>query len=174
MIISVILITLSLDSVWISLGENWCWSPLGLKGLRYYSSERGSLFFYLCTKTVALKSDIRVLQTNIWTTNLLFLSPQNNVFLNFIFLGSKLPDSSLNQSTVLLSGKNINYGDYLKKIISPSELGILNATPFSLNLWYCILKSSDKKQIQCKVHSVYFVINFNLWFCFNSWSKNAQ
>ena len=32
-IISLILITLSLDQVWISLGENWCWSPLGLKGL---------------------------------------------------------------------------------------------------------------------------------------------
>ena len=28
-----ILITSSLDNVWISLGENWCWSLLGLKGL---------------------------------------------------------------------------------------------------------------------------------------------
>ena len=37
MIISLILITLSLDKVCIhvSLGENWCWSPLGLKGLTY-------------------------------------------------------------------------------------------------------------------------------------------
>ena len=26
-----ILITLSLDNVWILLGENWCWSPFGLK-----------------------------------------------------------------------------------------------------------------------------------------------
>ena len=33
-IISIILITLSMDNVWISLGENTCWSPLGLKGLR--------------------------------------------------------------------------------------------------------------------------------------------
>ena len=33
MIILLILITLSLDSVWILLGENWSWSPLGLKGL---------------------------------------------------------------------------------------------------------------------------------------------
>ena len=32
-IILFILITLSLDSVWILLGENWSWSPLGLKGL---------------------------------------------------------------------------------------------------------------------------------------------
>ena len=32
-IILLVLITLSLDNVWISLGENWCWSPLGLKGL---------------------------------------------------------------------------------------------------------------------------------------------
>ena len=28
-----ILITLSLDNVWILLGENWCWTLLGLKGL---------------------------------------------------------------------------------------------------------------------------------------------
>ena len=33
MIILLILITLSLDSVWILLGENFCWSLLGLKGL---------------------------------------------------------------------------------------------------------------------------------------------
>ena len=29
----IILLTLSLDSVWILLGENCCWSLLGLKGL---------------------------------------------------------------------------------------------------------------------------------------------
>ena len=33
-IIFSILIIISLDNVWISLGENWCWSPLGLKGLK--------------------------------------------------------------------------------------------------------------------------------------------
>ena len=33
-IISLILITLFLDNVWILLGENWCWSLLGLKGLK--------------------------------------------------------------------------------------------------------------------------------------------
>ena len=33
MIIKLILITLSLDNVWILLGENWFWSLLGLKGL---------------------------------------------------------------------------------------------------------------------------------------------
>ena len=38
-IILLILITLSLDSVWISLGENWCWSLLGLKGLRSHDGE---------------------------------------------------------------------------------------------------------------------------------------
>ena len=32
MIIWLILITISLDNVWILLGENWCWSLLGLKG----------------------------------------------------------------------------------------------------------------------------------------------
>ena len=38
MIISLILITLSLDKIWILLGENWCWSPLGLKGLTQIST----------------------------------------------------------------------------------------------------------------------------------------
>ena len=33
-IILLILITLSLDSVWILLGENCCWSLLALKGLK--------------------------------------------------------------------------------------------------------------------------------------------
>ena len=32
-IIWLILITISLDNLWILLGENWCWSLLGLKGL---------------------------------------------------------------------------------------------------------------------------------------------
>ena len=34
MIILLILITLSLDNVWKMLGENCCWSLLGLKRLR--------------------------------------------------------------------------------------------------------------------------------------------
>ena len=38
-IILLILITYSLDIVWISLGENWCWSLLGLKGLRLVISS---------------------------------------------------------------------------------------------------------------------------------------
>ena len=33
-IILLILIILSLDNVWILLGENWCWSLLGLRGLK--------------------------------------------------------------------------------------------------------------------------------------------
>ena len=33
-----ILITVSLDNLWISLGENCCWSLLGLKGLKYEHS----------------------------------------------------------------------------------------------------------------------------------------
>ena len=33
-IILLILITLSLNNVWISLGENCCWTLLGLKGLK--------------------------------------------------------------------------------------------------------------------------------------------
>ena len=34
LIILLILITTCLDNVWISLGENWCWLLLGLKGLK--------------------------------------------------------------------------------------------------------------------------------------------
>ena len=34
LIILLILITICLDNLWISLGENWCWSLLGLKGLK--------------------------------------------------------------------------------------------------------------------------------------------
>ena len=37
MIISLLLITLSLDKVGILLGENWCWSPLGLEGFMQIS-----------------------------------------------------------------------------------------------------------------------------------------
>ena len=39
MIILLILITLSSDSVWILLGENCCWSLLALKGLIQFPSE---------------------------------------------------------------------------------------------------------------------------------------
>ena len=39
MIILLILITLSLDNVWICNGENWCWSPLGLTGLNRSGPE---------------------------------------------------------------------------------------------------------------------------------------
>ena len=35
-IILSVLLTLSLENVWIMLGENWCWSLLGLKGLRVH------------------------------------------------------------------------------------------------------------------------------------------
>ena len=39
MIILLILITLSLDNVWICFGENWCWSPLGLTRLNSSGPE---------------------------------------------------------------------------------------------------------------------------------------
>ena len=41
MIILLILITLSLDSVWILLGENCCWSLLGIKGLKIWVVGQG-------------------------------------------------------------------------------------------------------------------------------------
>ena len=42
MILFFILTTLSLDNVWTLLGENCCWSLLGLKGLiRHQNSSHG-------------------------------------------------------------------------------------------------------------------------------------
>ena len=41
MIILFILITLSLDNVWILLGENCCWSLLGIKGLKIWVVGQG-------------------------------------------------------------------------------------------------------------------------------------
>ena len=49
-IILLILITLSLDSVWILLGENCCWSSLGLKGLRVKVSTVLSLHDGVCER----------------------------------------------------------------------------------------------------------------------------
>ena len=52
-----ILITFSLDNVWILLGENWCWSLLGLKVLLCVSKKRvrecGSHSFWLCLTLIA-------------------------------------------------------------------------------------------------------------------------
>ena len=45
MIILLILITLSLDSEWILLGENCCWTLLGLKGLR---EQLEHLVYFFC------------------------------------------------------------------------------------------------------------------------------
>ena len=44
MIIFLILKTLSLDILWILLGENWCWSLLGLKGLICSGGSMGLIF----------------------------------------------------------------------------------------------------------------------------------
>ena len=41
MIILLILITLSLDNVWILLRENCCWSLLGIKGLKIWVVGQG-------------------------------------------------------------------------------------------------------------------------------------
>ena len=38
-IILLTLITISLGNIWILLGENWCWSLLGLKGLKWLRNE---------------------------------------------------------------------------------------------------------------------------------------
>ena len=48
MIILLILITSSHDNVWISLGENCCWSLLGLKGLKWYLWYNCTILLYLC------------------------------------------------------------------------------------------------------------------------------
>ena len=55
-IILLILITFSLDDVWILFGENWCWSPLGLKGLNHLLGDKpsglsiGQGFWYFAEK----------------------------------------------------------------------------------------------------------------------------
>ena len=55
-IILLILITFSLDDVWILLGENWCWSPLRLKGLNHLLGDKpsglsiGQGFWYFAEK----------------------------------------------------------------------------------------------------------------------------
>ena len=51
MIILLTLLTISRGNIWILLGENWCWSLLGLKGLSYAQLTRlqqhGFLTFYV-------------------------------------------------------------------------------------------------------------------------------
>ena len=55
-IILLILITFSLHDVWILLGENWCWSPLGLRGLNHLLGDKpsglsiGQGFWYFAEK----------------------------------------------------------------------------------------------------------------------------
>ena len=45
-IILLILITFSFDNLWILLGENWCWSPLGLKGLNNNKFDSSNKTFH--------------------------------------------------------------------------------------------------------------------------------
>ena len=54
MIILLILITLSLDSVWILLGENCCWSLLGLKGLKRLHVLRIMITISCATKFIKI------------------------------------------------------------------------------------------------------------------------
>ena len=54
MILLSILITISLDSVWISLGENWCWSPLGVKGLSSLVKSTASNLYFLLYRSSRL------------------------------------------------------------------------------------------------------------------------
>jgi len=54
MIILLILITLSLDSVWILLGENCCWSLLGLKT---------EILFYIMPNEVLKRGHVKIVLT---------------------------------------------------------------------------------------------------------------
>ena len=47
-IILLTVITFSLANVWISLGENWCWSLLGLKGLMGFDCNKTVLSVFSC------------------------------------------------------------------------------------------------------------------------------
>ena len=54
MIILLILITLSVDSVWMLLGENHCWSLLALKGLMSSHNTTPSLGRSICMTTLKM------------------------------------------------------------------------------------------------------------------------
>ena len=55
-IILLILITFSLANLWISLGENWCWSLLRLKGLiNLFQYVWGSLITYFFNRIFSKK-----------------------------------------------------------------------------------------------------------------------
>ena len=56
-IILLTLITIFLGNIWILLGENWCWSLLGLKGLRYSKFQGSSTFIFLFLPSPVVRLD---------------------------------------------------------------------------------------------------------------------
>ena len=69
-IILLILITLSLDSEWILLGENWCWTLSGLKGLiRFFILLHEKFLQFDWLRTVVFQLNLKYLHVKI--TNLL-------------------------------------------------------------------------------------------------------
>ena len=81
MIMLLILITLSLDSVWILLGENCCWSLLALKGLKrcvrigiveFYQNQNSNS--WNCHQLIETK---KIFSTNIRNDTLLLNNPAN-------------------------------------------------------------------------------------------------
>ena len=63
MIILLILITSSHDNVWISLGENCCWSLLGLKGVKPTKKMLGQYLCVLTARFLAGNCDLFLLFT---------------------------------------------------------------------------------------------------------------
>ena len=53
-IIWLILLIISLDNMWILLGENWCWSPLGFKWWHMHQNETEALLNNLVQITTVL------------------------------------------------------------------------------------------------------------------------
>ena len=54
------LIDVALDNLWILLGENWCWSLLGLKGLRHQRYRRVLDWFLWLIMTINIGSQILI------------------------------------------------------------------------------------------------------------------
>lgn len=59
--INSILISLSLDNVWLLLGENWCWSLLGIKGLNTQKNQRKVGNTHVNTYNYGLTAQLEIL-----------------------------------------------------------------------------------------------------------------
>ena len=130
MILFLILITSSHENVWISLGENWCWSLLGLKGLRDFLQRLClvSQLFSILGQTVipfafvANLDDLSTFSTNNYLKTIKsYVLREENYWLYVSNLGSSCSQCQALQrmgpSFVVVSPNKINilFGDIITK-----------------------------------------------------------